>query len=403
MIGRRLCAAVLLVASLSLPADALSTGEPAALLAFPLISVDGASGTDTLIQITNTDAADVAVRCVYEKPSGTDATAAFTPFLIHLTADQPVAWRAGSGLAAVPGAGGAIPALPAFTGVLRCVAADTDGKPTDRNVLVGSATVERFVTAPGVAVDSARYNATGIGAVPGASNGDDQLVLGGPQAEYDACPASLILQSFLDGAVVDLGAGAALHRTLSTTLALVTCAQSATAVTKPMLDLSLTNEFGLLLTAASRPFGDQLVVPLSQLDNDDPSRSIFAVGMQGSLTATIHITPRPGTSGVLAVAFPTYVDPADAANRATAAVSPQLDGALTGPDVVDFAVPTARPTCAGDCNRDGKVTINELVTAVNIALGSQPLTMCPSLDTSGNGRAEINEVIAAVNHALNGC
>lgn len=66
-------------------------------------------------------------------------------------------------------------------------------------------------------------------------------------------------------------------------------------------------------------------------------------------------------------------------------------------------VPTAPSTCRGDCDLDGAVTINELISAVTIALDSQPLSLCPSLDSSANAAVEINELIAAVANALAGC
>jgi cysteine-rich repeat protein len=46
---------------------------------------------------------------------------------------------------------------------------------------------------------------------------------------------------------------------------------------------------------------------------------------------------------------------------------------------------TGRATaqCAGDCNDDGSVAINELITGVNIALGSAEVSACSSFD--GNG------------------
>jgi hypothetical protein len=70
--------------------------------------------------------------------------------------------------------------------------------------------------------------------------------------------------------------------------------------------------------------------------------------------------------------------------------------------------PTATRTggssvCAGDCDLDGAVAVNELVTSVNIVLGSQPLTTCPALDPGGTGAVGISALIAAVNSALNGC
>ena len=59
--------------------------------------------------------------------------------------------------------------------------------------------------------------------------------------------------------------------------------------------------------------------------------------------------------------------------------------------------------CAGDCNASGDVAINELVTCVNIALGTSPTSTCASCDVSGDGTVAINELIAAVSKALSGC
>jgi hypothetical protein len=66
------------------------------------------------------------------------------------------------------------------------------------------------------------------------------------------------------------------------------------------------------------------------------------------------------------------------------------------------ATATAR-RCAGDCNGDGAVTVDELITAVNIALGSRTLEACPSLDAGGDGQVGIDELIAAVRRGLDGC
>ena len=65
--------------------------------------------------------------------------------------------------------------------------------------------------------------------------------------------------------------------------------------------------------------------------------------------------------------------------------------------------PTATSRCVGDCNRDGMVTINELVVGVNIALGTQPVSACTAVDADGNGMVAINELVRAVGNALNGC
>ena len=89
-----------------------------------------------------------------------------------------------------------------------------------------------------------------------------------------------------------------------------------------------------------------------------------------------------------------------------------LDGAAPTPvptdtpPVVDTPTPTATPpaaACAGDCDADGTVAVNEIVTGVTIALGSAPADTCNALDSDGDGQVAINELIAAVQSALNGC
>lgn len=72
------------------------------------------------------------------------------------------------------------------------------------------------------------------------------------------------------------------------------------------------------------------------------------------------------------------------------------------------ATPTATPTpeeigCVGDCNGDGRVAVNELITGVNIALGLAPVDQCPSFDANMSSTVSVNELIIAVNNALNGC
>ena len=49
------------------------------------------------------------------------------------------------------------------------------------------------------------------------------------------------------------------------------------------------------------------------------------------------------------------------------------------------------------------MTVDELITGVNIALGTASAADCPSFDISGDGALTIDELIAAVNRALNGC
>ena len=46
------------------------------------------------------------------------------------------------------------------------------------------------------------------------------------------------------------------------------------------------------------------------------------------------------------------------------------------------------------------MAINEIITAVTIALGNQALDTCPEADFTGDLRVTINELITFVNNAL---
>lgn len=60
-------------------------------------------------------------------------------------------------------------------------------------------------------------------------------------------------------------------------------------------------------------------------------------------------------------------------------------------------------TCPGDCNRNGRVAIDELTRAVSVLLGQRPLTACAMLDANRDGEVRIAELIRAVGMALGGC
>lgn len=61
------------------------------------------------------------------------------------------------------------------------------------------------------------------------------------------------------------------------------------------------------------------------------------------------------------------------------------------------ATPTPQ---AGDCDRDGRVAVDDIFRGVSIALGTLRLDRCPSMDRNGDGIVTINEVLQAVTLAL---
>jgi hypothetical protein len=64
---------------------------------------------------------------------------------------------------------------------------------------------------------------------------------------------------------------------------------------------------------------------------------------------------------------------------------------------------TSTPVCAGDCNEDTQVTVDEVLHLVNTALDGSSLTDCPAGDVNGDGQITVDEITAATLSALDGC
>jgi hypothetical protein len=60
-------------------------------------------------------------------------------------------------------------------------------------------------------------------------------------------------------------------------------------------------------------------------------------------------------------------------------------------------------SCTGDCSDDHHVTVTELVTMTNVALGKALLSSCLAGDVNSDGKIGINEIVAGVSNALGTC
>jgi hypothetical protein len=78
----------------------------------------------------------------------------------------------------------------------------------------------------------------------------------------------------------------------------------------------------------------------------------------------------------------------------------RFDRLLVSPSPSPIPSPTP---CAADCNGDGEVTVDELLTAVNIALGNAEVSACPPADASADGVVTVDEILRGVDAALDGC
>jgi len=129
---------------------------------------------------------------------------------------------------------------------------------------------------------------------------------------------------------------------------------------------------------------------------------------------SFHITYRGGSGGDDVALIAGTTPPATEAPPSPTTAdtpSPTLSPAasLTPTRV---ASPTPSPTtnstatpgsCTGDCDDNRVVAIAELVRAVNIALGGQPVSVCPQADPDGDERVTVAELIRCVGRALDGC
>jgi hypothetical protein len=74
------------------------------------------------------------------------------------------------------------------------------------------------------------------------------------------------------------------------------------------------------------------------------------------------------------------------------------------PTVMLAATPTpVANQCSGDCDGDRQVTVDEILTMVNIALGNGSNAECKPGDANRDGKVTVDEIVIAVRAALNGC
>jgi hypothetical protein len=59
--------------------------------------------------------------------------------------------------------------------------------------------------------------------------------------------------------------------------------------------------------------------------------------------------------------------------------------------------------CAGDCDRDGMVTLNEVITGVGIGLGTNSIDECPGFDANDDDIVGVTDLISGVDNSLNEC
>jgi hypothetical protein len=84
------------------------------------------------------------------------------------------------------------------------------------------------------------------------------------------------------------------------------------------------------------------------------------------------------------------------------ACAPMTIAQTPTPDIRLFCSGNQCP-CFGDCNQDDTVTIDELLTMVNVALEAAPLNVCHIGDKDGDHAISVDEILFALRYAQDGC
>jgi hypothetical protein len=121
-----------------------------------------------------------------------------------------------------------------------------------------------------------------------------------------------------------------------------------------------------------------------------------------------NVVNNGGTSGTVTLTVP--LDEPATALYYQCGSHPPMNGVI---NLVDAPTPTATPSpptptptlavCFGDCSRNTQVTVDEILTMVNIALGNVDVSACMPGDVNHDGQITVDEILTAVNNALNGC
>ena len=177
------------------------------------------------------------------------------------------------------------------------------------------------------------------------------------------------------------------------------------AVPVPAAGLNL--DFG---TVASNTDGSRIVI----LSLEDSGLLFTPSGVRPAFQVPSHAYELSLDGAGRTLAFVTNLNcsGSDCPQRHLFVVDIALDSDAPTPTVTPAPADTALPTvtstpttvpCTGDCDTGGDVTVNELITLVNIALGNAARSTCPIGDADGSGDITVNEIIKAVGYALGTC
>jgi uncharacterized metal-binding protein len=136
-----------------------------------------------------------------------------------------------------------------------------------------------------------------------------------------------------------------------------------------------------------------------------PDGAIYYTSAGGGEVRRLAAAPSTSTSTPTITSTATRTRTASPTNTATntaTGTAPATNAAASTATMTPIATATP-PTCVGDCDAHHQVTVDEILTMVNIGLGNVPLLDCEAADANHDGQVTVDEIVTAVNNALNGC
>lgn len=214
-------------------------------------------------------------------------------------------------------------------------------------------------------------------------------------------------------------------------------------------DLTLTRgaTYSFGITASGHPFwiktvqvtGTQNAVPgvpnngtavgtiTWTVPGDAPDTLFYICQFHAAMTGTIRIVGDTATSTPVTPSTPTATrtdtrtptrtpsstsTPTDTVTAVSTATRTPSSTPTESPAPTGTNTPTATNTpteastsgpCAGDCNQDRAVTVDELMKDIDVALGRTAWAACRFADLDRDGQVTVDEVVQAVRAALDGC
>ncbi len=277
--------------------------------------------------------------------------------------------------------------------------------------------------APGLNLDALHYldserlllSFDGSGSIGGVAFDDEDVLAYDPSLDawlllYDGSAAHP------EWATADLDAlGAAPVLATPTATASLTATPPSTATSTHSASPSSTPTLTAVVTASAtfNPVATATATVSPQATRTEVATATATVAASASptQTGTASVTPTPVASvtatsppsptGSATVAATPTVPTFTASATPTATPTPTTSAGATATAATATATATIEPPmCAGDCNGDEMVTIDELIRGVGIALGNLPITDCLGIDRDDSGDVTIDELVGAVAQAL---